>query len=262
VLAHEIAHFALRHGYRSQETSKNTTLLHTLLSLIRIPIPRNIVDVIFASSVFGYSRSLETEADDYGFKKLVAAGYDVEESPKVFEHLIREIKTAGISEPFFFSTHPKLQDRVDNFKKLAKETPPGGDILPEIYRQHVMALRLSNLDNELSMGRAKHVLLALCDEADREDYPPYVYYYIGEAYRQRGEQGDEVSAEENYLEAIREAPDFAPSYRALGMLYFKEGAYRDSSLYFTEYLARAPRAQDHGYAEFYLRTAREKVPQQ
>jgi beta-barrel assembly-enhancing protease len=259
VLAHEIAHFVLRHGYRSEETAKNTTLLHTLLSLIRVPIPRNAVDVLFASSVFGYSRSLETEADEFGYKRVTAAGYSANETPKVFEHLIREIDTAGIKEPFFFSTHPKLKDREDNFKQLAKQSPPGGDVLAEAYHQHVMALRLSNLQNELSMGRAKHVLLALCNPEDLEDYPPYVYYYIGEAYRQRGEQGDEISAEENYLEAIREAPEFAPSYRALGVLYYKEGAYRDASLYLTEYLVRAPAAPDHGYVERYLSTAREKL---
>ncbi|HEX9180808.1 MAG TPA: M48 family metallopeptidase, partial [Burkholderiales bacterium] len=174
VLSHEIAHFALRHGYRSQETAKNTSLLRTLLSLIRIPIPGNLIDIVYASSVFGYSRSLETEADDYGYPKVVAAGYSAEETPKVFEHLIREVKTADIREPFFFSTHPKLQDRVDSYKALSKNSPPGGEVLEDVYETQIMGLRISNLENELSMGRARHVLLALCDERQLADYPPSV----------------------------------------------------------------------------------------
>jgi predicted Zn-dependent protease len=261
VLAHEIAHFALRHGYRNQETAKNASLLRTLLALIRIPIPGNLVDIIYASSVFGYSRSLETEADDYGYPKVVAAGYAAEETPKVFEHLIREIKTADIREPFFFSTHPKLQDRVNSYRTLSKSSPPGGEILEEEYEARVMGLRIANLENELSMGRARHVLLALCDEAELEDYPPQVHYYLGEAYRQRGGQLDEVSAEQEYLAAIRKAPEFAPSYRALGALYYKEGAWGEAARYLSEYLRRAPQASDRRYVEGYLGTAQEKVRQ-
>lgn len=259
VLAHEIAHFALRHGYRSQETAKNSTLLRTLLSLIRIPIPGNLVDIVYASSVFGYSRSLETEADDYGYPKVVAAGYAAEETPKVFEHLIREIKTADIREPFFFSTHPKLQDRVNNYKALSRDSPPGGEVLEQVYESRVMDLRISNLENELSMGRARHVLLALCDEEQRADYPPSVHYYLGEAYRQRGGMLDEVSAEQEFLEAIRRAPDFLPSYRALGTLYYKEGAWGEAAHYLAEYLSRAPKSPDRAYVETYLRTAQEKL---
>lgn len=261
VMAHEIAHFALRHGYRNQETAKNASLLRTLLSLIRIPIPGNLVDIIYASSMFGYSRGLESEADDYGYRKVVAAGYAAEETPKVFEHLIREVKTADIREPFMFSTHPKLQDRVDNYKALSRGSPPGGQILEQVYEDRVMGLRISNLENELSMGRARHVLLALCNEAELADYPPYVHYYLGEAYRQRGGQLDEIAAEQEYLTAIRQAPDFAPSYRALGALYYKEGAWGEAARYLTEYLARAPRATDRGYVEGYLRTAEEKARQ-
>ncbi|HEX6829517.1 MAG TPA: M48 family metalloprotease [Burkholderiales bacterium] len=260
VLAHEIAHFALRHGYRSQETAKNSSLLRTLLALIRVPIPGNLVDIIYASSVFGYSRGLETEADDYGYKKVVAAGYASEETPKVFEHLMREVKTADIREPFFFSTHPKLEDRVNNYKALSRESPPGGEVLEQVYEARVMGLRIANLENELSMGRARHVLLALCNERELEDYPPQVHYYLGEAYRQRGGQLDEVSAEQEYLEAIRRAPDFAPSYRALGALYYKDRAWAEAAHYLSEYLARAPMAPDRGYVEGYLRSAREKSP--
>jgi predicted Zn-dependent protease len=259
VLSHEIAHFALRHGYRNQETAKNTTLLRTLLSLIRIPIPGNLVDIIYASSVFGYSRSLETEADDYGYPRVVGAGYAAAETPKVFEHLIREIKTGDIREPFFFSTHPKLQDRVDSYKALSKSSPPGGEVLEEVYESRVMGLRIANLEDELSMGRARHVLLALCDETQLADYPPTVHYYLGEAYRQRGGLLDEVDAEREYLEAIRLAPDFPPSYRALGTLYYKQSAWSEAAHYLGAYLARAPQSPQRGYVETYLRTAREKL---
>ena len=253
VLAHEGTHFTHRHGFHLQRTVKNASLVNLVTRLMGLP---QLVDLVIISSVLGYNRELETEADNEGYKRLVAAGYNVHETPKVFEHLVRELKAADVKEPFFFSTHPKLQDRVDNFKKLSSGTPEGGITRVPEYVDQVLDLRLANLQNELTLGRSKHVLLALCEEERLADYPPSVHYYLGEAYRLRARQGDEVSAEMEYLKALALAPDFAPTYRALGVLYLKQNAYADALPLFEKYLALAPGASDRQYIEHYLALAR------
>ena len=128
----------------------------------------------------------------------------------------------------------------------------------EEYVQRIGVIRLTNIQNELSMGRAKHVLLALCDPESLDEYPPEIHYYLGEAYRQRGAMGDDISSEFAYLDAIRAAPNFAPSYRALGIIYLKDGAYPDAEAHFVRYLELAPDAADLAYVVHYLRLAREK----
>ncbi len=253
VLAHEGTHFTHRHGFHLQRTVKTASLVNLVTRLMGLP---QLVDLVIISSILGYSRELETEADNEGYKRLVATGYNVHETPKVFEHLVRELKAADVKEPFFFSTHPKLQERVDNFKKLSGGSPEGGITRTPEYVDQVTDLRLANLQAELTLGRGKHVLLALCDDERLDDYPPSVHYYIGEAHRLKGTQGDAVSAEIAYLKALNSAPQFAPTYRALGVLYLKQKAYADAVPLLEKYLAMAPDAGDREYVAHYLARAR------
>jgi tetratricopeptide (TPR) repeat protein len=120
------------------------------------------------------------------------------------------------------------------------------------------ALRVVNLDAELSMGRYKQVLVVLGNEANRQQYPAHVDYYIGEAYRRRGDKGDEQLAEQHYLKAIEAAPQFAPSYHALGVHYFKQQKNEEAEKSFEKYLSLTHNPADRRYAEAYLEQMRKK----
>jgi predicted Zn-dependent protease len=178
----------------------------------------------------------------------------------VFEHLIAEIKAEDIKEPFFFATHPKLADRVENMKKLSAGAPPGGKgTSTGDYTNVMMKTRVDNLDLMLSMGRAKSALIMLSDPDRRAELPPEVDYYVGEAYRLRGQDGDIKLAEQAYVKAIEAAPEFPSSYRALGVLRLKANHYVDAQTYLDRYLELAPNAPDRKYVESYLRIARKKA---
>jgi predicted Zn-dependent protease len=195
-----------------------------------------------------------------GFARLKKAGYDVRESPRVFEHLIADIKVEDIKEPFFFASHPKLADRVENMKKLSAGASPGGDGASSVdYAETMAKLRLDNLEHMLSMGRAKSALIMLGDPERLPELPPQAQYYVGEAYRLRGQEGDVKLAEEAYLKAMEAAPEFAPSYRALGVLRLKANHYADAQKYLDRYLELAPDASDRKYVESYLKIARKKA---
>jgi predicted Zn-dependent protease len=252
VLAHEGTHFVNRHGFRSQENVKDTSAVGVVAAMLGVPPV--VTGVLGMSSIFGYSRDLETEADNRGYERLTGAGYDVREAPKVFEHLAKEVKLADIKEPFFFSSHPKLQERIDSFTKLSAGAPSGGEVFESEYRANLTELRIMDLELQLSMGRYKNVLLMLHDEDRIRDYPPIAYYYLGEAYRMRKEQGDAELARQAYGRAVELAPEFAPSYRALGVYYMKLGSYPEAQRYLTRYVEMAPDAADRKYVDQYLET--------
>src|SRR5439155_71337 len=63
-------------------------------------------------------RDLEREADQGGMEKLVRAGYDPNEAPKVFQLLLSESQDRGSLETFFFGSHPKLQERIATTTEL------------------------------------------------------------------------------------------------------------------------------------------------
>jgi beta-barrel assembly-enhancing protease len=260
LLGHEGTHFTNRHGYQSEMSAKDNAGFATLGAMVLPGVASILPSLLAVSSMYGFSRGMETEADVQGFARLKKAGYDVRESPRVFEHLIADIKAEDIKEPFFFASHPKLADRVENMKKLSAGVPPGGDGTSSIEYADAMAkLRLDNLEHMLSMGRAKSALIMLGDPERLPELPPQAQYYVGEAYRLRGQEGDVKLAEGAYLKAIEAAPEFAPSYRALGVLRLKANHYADAQSYLDRYLELAPDAPDRKYVESYLKIARKKA---
>jgi len=57
---------------------------------------------------------------------------------------------------------------------------------------------------------------------------------------------------------VEVAPEFAPSYRSLGVVYLKSGQYAAAQRNLEHYLELAPEAPDRKYAESYLRIAKQK----
>lgn len=249
VLAHEGVHFVHRHSFQQSEQVKNSAVFALIVGMLGVPL---VGDIIALSSMTGFSQEHETEADNIGYQRLIAAGYSAREAPKTFEHLIAEIKALDINEPFFFASHPKLRDRVDNFGELSKDAA-NGKIGLEDFIQHVRAVRLFTLQEDLSAYRYKQLILVLSDPERRREYPPEASYFLGEAYRLRGKEGDLALAEREYTLALELAPDFAPSHRALGLLLYKRGDKQLSVPLFKRYLELMPEAADRGYVEHYLK---------
>ena len=78
------------------------------------------LQLVAIASINGYGRDLERQADVGGMAKLVSAGYDPNEAPKVFELLKKDSKDRGSLETFFFGSHPRLQERIDVTRKLVE----------------------------------------------------------------------------------------------------------------------------------------------
>ncbi|MGQ0579036.1 MAG: M48 family metalloprotease [Betaproteobacteria bacterium] len=257
VLAHEGTHFTHRHGFRNQKNLKSTTAFASVTAMLGVPVFPQLIAI---SSIFGFSRELESEADNVGYERLARAGYDVREAPLVFEHLAREVKAEGIEEPFFFASHPKLKERIDNMTKLSAKAAAGGAGSSHTdYARMMTKARIDNLESQLSMGRAKSALLMLEDPAHMAELPPFAAYYLGEAYRLRGQDGDTLRAEQAYLKAVSVSPEFAPSHRALGVHYLKANQYTEAARYLSRYLELAPEAKDRTYIQNYLKTAERKM---
>lgn len=249
VLAHEGAHFTHRHSLQQAERVRNAATFAMVVGMLGVPL---VGDILALSSMFGYSREHEREADVIGHQRLVAAGYAPRESIRTFEHLQAEIKAADIKEPFFFASHPRLQERIESFNELVKNGRDG-EIARERFVEATLALRLASLEADLAAYRYRQIILVLGDPAHRREYPPEASYYLGEAYRLRGETGDPEAAEREFQSVIESAPLFAPVHRALGFLHYKRGDKARAVPLFRRYLELDPTAADRGYVEYYLK---------
>ena len=66
-----------------------------------------------------YSRDNEHEADDFGIRLAMAAGYDSRGAIRMFEHL----KTLGEPDiPEYFSTHPSFNSRIAQIRKTMQRS--------------------------------------------------------------------------------------------------------------------------------------------
>ncbi len=250
VIGHEAVHFINKHNLKQMRNVKNSAAWGTGLGIAVGPLIGALAAV---SNISGYSKELEREADNESYKRLIISGYDTAEAVKVFQILMAEVKALDIDEPYFFASHPKLKLRVNSFNKLNKNNTVKGDILNrERFLKITGKARIDSLKEDLASSRYKSVLLALDSSEKLSKYPEYIHYYLGEAYRLRNNDQDIAKAEEAYLEALKRSPEFAPSYKSLGVLSMKNHKNDDSLHYFKKYLSLAPEASDRGYVENYI----------
>jgi predicted Zn-dependent protease len=118
VLAHEIAHVALRHGTAQASKANAAQLLAGIggamlggggmlgqLAQMGAGLGAN-------SLLLKFSRDAESDADLLGARMMAKAGYDPVEMAKFFAKLEEEEKKSGRSTPQFLSDHPSPGNRV------------------------------------------------------------------------------------------------------------------------------------------------------
>jgi tetratricopeptide (TPR) repeat protein len=168
--------------------------------------------------------------------------------------MIAEVKALDEEEPYFFASHPRLKERVASFRKLTADSD--GKVGKKGGRRFLQAtagVRMDALKIDIDRRRYRSVLLTLEDKEKMSQYPPQANFYLGEAYRLRGGDHDYEKAEAAYKTAVKGAPSFAPSYKALGLLQMKKKMNSKALTYFQRYLALMPDAPDASYIQSYIK---------
>lgn len=265
VLGHELTHVTHRHVIQGFRNVKNTAAFLTTLQVVAAPaglygMGATILGAIGAmAAVSGYSKELEAEADREGLNSMVRAGYDPREAPTLFEHVKRDIEEQNIEEPFFFGTHPHLQERKDNYAQLLQNTYEGkkGFKGTEKFMEKILPLLLDNALLDLSMGRYSLAEEDIERFLQREPKSARGHYCLGELFRQRGEEGDREKAEKEYQLAVQYNPSYPEPYKGLGVVYYKKGDKEEARAQFEKYLSLVPNPSDKGYIEQYLQSIKQ-----
>jgi predicted Zn-dependent protease len=256
IIGHEGSHFVGRHSLRSLRSAKQSmNAVIVFQTLTGIPV---VGEVVAYSSMMGYSRALEREADAGGFQRMRAAGYEVTEAKKPFQRLAREAEVMDYRTPVFFSSHPQMAGRVSSFEEMEVGVPATGRINEDAFRARAEPAIQASLVTDLERREPKVVIFLLEDEGLLGRSPPEYRYYLAEAYRFRGEPGDAERAEDEYQATLDCCPGFAPPHEALGIIRMKQGRNEEACDHFTRYLELAPEAQDRAYIERYLARLKEE----
>jgi predicted Zn-dependent protease len=248
-----MVHCTHRHSFRALRGIKDRTQAI-------IPPDREISQLLHKTgsiaSISGLTRELEIEADRVGLDLTVKANYDPREVLKLFELLKQEIEIEGIEEPYFFGSHPNVQQRIENINNWLAEKYRGkitGVKNKDVFQSRISRLVLDNARLDLRQGRffvaqrTVEKFLAVKPKDAR------AYYLLGEIFRQRGRQDDAATAIKNYEKSISLNPSFAEPHKAMGLIHFKDGEKLLAKKYFESCLLLAPDTTDKAYIQGYLK---------
>jgi predicted Zn-dependent protease len=267
LLAHEMTHATHRHLVKQFRDAKNKT---AFLSTVSVTLGGagygigSLTTLIGAlgtlASVSGYSRELETEADMEGLNLIIRAGYDPEEASKLFSHLKKEIEEEKKKEPFFFGTHPRLQERVENFNDFLKtqhQGKRGGIQNSELFLEKINRVILDNVSLDLKAGRFKIAERGVEKYLTIKSNDPKAYCLLGEIFRQKAEKGDLEKAKEHYQKAISIDPSYPDAHKGMGFIHHKQGEKGQARQCLEQYLSLSPQAMDKAYIEEYIKQCHE-----
>ncbi len=261
LLAHEMTHCTHRHSLRVLKTLKDRPRYMAALqhSVEKIAMAQDLARLLGVNgsmaAVTGYTRELEAEADSVGLDLMAKAGYDPRQALNLFEHLRQEIQIEGIKEPFFFGTHPSVQQRIENADRwlaTGYTAPNGGLVNSEIFQFKLDKLVLDNAQLDLRVGRFFIARRSVRQFLHRNPKDAGAYYLLGEIFRQHGRLEDMPRAIKQYEKAIALDPSFPAPHKAMGLMHYKEGKQRLAQKFFETCLLLAPEASDKAYIQGYL----------
>jgi beta-barrel assembly-enhancing protease len=129
VMAHEIAHVALRHGTK-QATRGELAQIGMIVASIAVPYTMagygamQAANLVIPMSFLKFSRSMESEADFYGLQYMYKTGYDPVSFVDFFEKIESMEKKKPGTVAKVFSTHPMTDDRIKRSQEEIQKILP------------------------------------------------------------------------------------------------------------------------------------------
>ena len=223
------------------------------------------LQLAFIASVNGFGRDLEREADREGMDRMVKAGYDPREAPRVFALLKDDHGDGSKLENFFFGNHPRLDERIANTQELLKTKYATTEPAESVSNNDEFAMRTRTVVRENAaldiragrFGLAKAQLDRVLPLAPKD---PTTHLYYGDLYRLQAQRAKNpydkpllvAQALQAYEQAAALDATFPDPFRQMGFLYYQSRQSDKAKEAFRKYLALKPDAPDSRRIKEYL----------
>lgn len=119
VLAHEIGHAHNRHAVRRAAKAETDALIAVLIGVLAGSASGGAAaNDYLVRATLAYSRELETEADEFGVRLFLTAGFDAPDATIFFDEMA---KLETRAQPEYLSTHPDPKRRADRIRKTVAQ---------------------------------------------------------------------------------------------------------------------------------------------
>ena len=263
VIAHESAHFLLRHQIRQYRDIRRKTDILSIGAMlggvaggaagVYTGDLTQLAQLGTILTILRYNRQLEAEADALGVKLIAEAGYDPRSMSETWDQLIGEIELSakvrrkrpdrGYS---IFSTHPAPRERMADLKLSAAElTVPGRsyDRGRERYLQAIGPIRQMLLDDQVKLndpGATQYIVETLA----KDGWNGLLRFAEGEMLRLRNQERMQQRAALSYAAAVAFPDAPADAWRWHGIFLMKQGRSTEGKAALQHYLRLAPTAPD------------------
>jgi predicted Zn-dependent protease len=185
LLAHEINHVAGHHGIVEHRATRKKAI--TGLVVGSLGGWGGVISIGLQTSVYGFSRDLEQEADDRAVGLLRASRYDPHALPEVFDMLAEDYEGLDPRTPTIWSTHPEIRARAKTSRALVASLPER-DRHVEAFEPAVFDLRAMTIQDYVQ-DDYPNTAVALAESLTAR-YPddPRLLQLVGDAWQGMGAQ--------------------------------------------------------------------------
>ena len=260
VLGHEFGHYRERHTLQQWRKLKHSSaflgVFGVLSSGVGLGVAGMAANIAGMATMTKFSRDKEREADRIGFEQLVSQGYDPQAGVALWEGMLREEEARDYGKPIpVFSTHPQTRERRDDLKAAADAVAnPPHELGTEAYRAATHRFLQHWLEEELTRRMFASSIRVISDlqvGAAPED-AGLLSFYLGEAYRRRGKEGDKAQATKLYALAVTRPGAPPPAWREHGLALRDAGDRPAAAAALRHYLELAPQAEDMDFVNSYI----------
>jgi len=212
ILGHEVTHVTNRHSYLENRSARKKMATATVFAAIGGAASGNsiagvaihsvmsqIIPALIVSTIYGYSRELEHEADVYGLRAMARNNYAPDQMGAVFETLKSGYEVDLAKEQHgLYTDHPRLDERIKYVNEMSETLKLQGEPVgraTEYSRQMERVMR-HDVSLEILTGRARTAVGVARRLTEFNPDNAENSYWLGEAYRALGGRTFRPEAEE------------------------------------------------------------------
>ncbi len=219
VLAHEETHVLNRHPYLENRSYRKKSLAANILAGVGAAgggaggiggaaavLMGTLAPAIVESTIYGYSRELEKEADIRAVAAVNQADYSTEEMINTFRLLesSHEVELSHV----FYQDHPKLEDRIGYISDVIHDTHPHTRHPMVEEERYVAATEKASRDNvalDIREGRERTAVAVAQRLAKQNPKSSEDFRALGDAFRALGPRTPDPTPEELSSKGKRDA---------------------------------------------------------
>jgi beta-barrel assembly-enhancing protease len=198
ILGHEVTHVVNHHGYLENRSARKKMATANIFGALggaafgnslAGSVLGSLIPSLIVSTIYGYSRELEHEADVYGLRAMARNGYSPDQMGAAFELLKSGYEVQLNKEARgLYTDHPRLDERIKYVSETAETLKIQGEpvVRAAEYSRQMERVMRHDVPLEILIGRERTAVGVAIRLTELNPESADNAYMLGEAYRSLG----------------------------------------------------------------------------